>query len=829
MIGLAWRTLRGRSTSVAGAFVALALGVAVLAAMTLALASSIGAVSDPGWYARAGVVVAGADTVSITTGSGDDTSTNTAGTGQTRAVPPGLVVRLAALAGATVVDYAGYAAAVGAPGDTAHPWTAAALHRYGWVSGGPPQGAGQIMLTAPTRYRPGDRITVQTAAGPLRFTVSGVIRTSAPAGFYATGAVAARLAGGRIAAVALIARAGQRAGVLAAEARAAARGQPVRVLTGDQRRVAEPNPAAALFDTAVSLLGTTSGLAGFVAIFVVADTFAFAVAARRRELGLLRTVGATPRQVRRLILGEALVLGAAASVAGGALGTAIASPFARWLARAGLAPASFTAHFIAWPVAAAAGAGLLIALAGAWLAARRAGRVRPAEALREAAAGRRAMTPARWITGLAALGGSVPLMHVLATARSTDTIAVVLPVALLLITGCVMLAPALAPPLAWLLTGPLGAIAGPAGMLAAHNARTAARRTAATAAPILITIGIAGATVAGTGTLNATTQQAAAGRITAPVMVIPTHGGGLADTTVAAIRAVPGVTAAVPATDTSVYVRSAGDPEQWSGRYLPGPQAAQVLSLPVAAGSLARLTGTGTIAVPAGSWRLGQIASIWLDDSAPVRLRVVAVLADQVDLNQTVLLPWGLRDAHTGTPLASAVYLRLTTGAHLAAVRAAAAAGGGTVIGTAGYLSAGDAATSRLNQMVLLAVLGMSLAYTAIAIANTMVMATASRARELATLRLSGATRAQVLTMIPTEACLTAGIGTLLAAGVTAATLAGVHAGLAGLAPAVRLVIPWPLITAITLACLATALLASLIPAAAGLRRRPAELAPAPE
>ena len=31
MIGLAWRTLRGRSTSVAGAFVALALGVAVLA------------------------------------------------------------------------------------------------------------------------------------------------------------------------------------------------------------------------------------------------------------------------------------------------------------------------------------------------------------------------------------------------------------------------------------------------------------------------------------------------------------------------------------------------------------------------------------------------------------------------------------------------------------------------------------------------------------------------------------------------------------------------------------------------------------------------------
>jgi putative ABC transport system permease protein len=829
MIALAWRTLRGRSTSLAGAFIALALGVALLAAMTLTLVSTVGAAGGPRWYARAGVVVAGADTVSVTTGSGDGTDTNTVGTGQARAVPPGLVAPLAAVAGRAVADYAGYAALAGAPGDTLHPWAAAALHPYVWVSGGPPQGVGQITLTAPTRYRPGDRIIVQTAGGPRRFNVSGVIRTSAQAAFYATGEVAARLAGGRIAAIALIVRPGQPVGVLAAEAQTAAHSQPVQVLTGDQRRLAEPDPEAVLFDAAVSLLGTTSGLAGFVAIFVVASTFAFAVAIRRREFGLLRTVGATPRQVRRLVLGEALVLGAAASVAGGALGSAIAPPFARWLARAGLAPTSFTAHFILWPVAAAAGAGLLIALAGAWLAARRAGRVRPAEALREAGTDRRAMTPARWIIGLAALGGSVPLMQVLTTAHSADTIAVVLPIAVLLITGGVMLAPALIPPLAWLLTGPLTVAAGPAGLLAAHNARTAVRRTAATVAPILITIGIAGATVAGTGTLNATTQQAAASRITAPVMVIPAHGGGLSNATVAAIRAVPGVAAAVPATDTSVYVSSAGDPEQWSGRYLPGPQVGQVLRLPVAAGSLTGLTGTGTVAVPAGSWRLGQIARIWLDDSAPVRLRVVAVLADQVDLDQTVLLPWALRGAHTSTPLASAVYLRLSSGARLPAVRAAAAAGGGTVIRTVGYLSASDAQNNRLNQMVLLAILGLALAYTAIAIANTLVMATGSRTRELATLRLSGATPGQVLTMIGTEACLVAGIGALLATGITAVTVAAVHTGLAGLAPTVRLVIPWPLITGIALACLATALLASLIPAAIGLRHHPAELAPVPE
>jgi putative ABC transport system permease protein len=96
-------------------------------------------------------------------------------------------------------------------------------------------------------------------------------------------------------------------------------------------------------------------------------------------------------------------------------------------------------------------------------------------------------------------------------------------------------------------------------------------------------------------------------------------------------------------------------------------------------------------------------------------------------------------------------------------------------------------------------------------------------------MRLSGATPAQVLTMIGAEACLVAAIATLLAAGITAVTVVGVRAGLSGLAPAVRLVIPWTLLTGITLACLVTAVLASLIPAAIGLRRRPAELAPAPE
>ena len=74
------------------------------------------------------------------------------------------------------------------------------------------------------------------------------------------------------------------------------------------------------YDGAVSLAGMMTGISAFVAVFIVASTFAFTVAQRRRDLALLRLIGATRRQVRRLMFGEALVLGTLGSSAGILLG-----------------------------------------------------------------------------------------------------------------------------------------------------------------------------------------------------------------------------------------------------------------------------------------------------------------------------------------------------------------------------------------------------------------------------------------------------------------------------------------------------------------------------
>ena len=122
-----------------------------------------------------------------------------------------------------------------------------------------------------------------------------------------------------------------------------------------------------------------------VALFVVAGTFSLAIVQRRNEIAVLRALGAAPHQVRRLIAGEALIV----SVVAGALGLLAGRPLAhgdrRRLADHGTVPPGFAPGHSWIPLVAAFGGGILIAQAAVFAAARRAGRTRPAEALREAA------------------------------------------------------------------------------------------------------------------------------------------------------------------------------------------------------------------------------------------------------------------------------------------------------------------------------------------------------------------------------------------------------------------------------------------------------------
>ncbi|WP_181807452.1 ABC transporter permease, partial [Streptomyces shenzhenensis] len=390
MLSTTLRTLRTRWVTFVGSFVALSLGVALLAVMGQALASSTDAPDrGPERFAAAPVVVKGQDTLEVHTSIGDRTQK----LAQPRAVPEAAVARLRDL-GTVVEDRSFPVRAENGPADlVGHPWSTAAFAPYRLDAGRAPEAADEVVVSGDWA-RSGT--WVRTDGGTVR-----VVGTVAGLGFenavFYPDARAAELS--------------PRGLQLVVDADPAAVHEALRgfggvqVLTGKARRYADADPdrdSEAL--TAMNaMFGTAGGVSGFVSVFVVASTFAFAVAQRRREFGLLRTAGATPGQIRRMVVHEALVVGVLASATGCVLGSYGAPELTEWAVGEGLAPRWFTIGDHTWPYHVAFWTGLFVALCGALAASWRAGRTSPSEALREASVDTRPMTRGRWLFGAALL------------------------------------------------------------------------------------------------------------------------------------------------------------------------------------------------------------------------------------------------------------------------------------------------------------------------------------------------------------------------------------------------------------------------------------------
>ena len=238
----------------------------------------------------------------------------------------------------------------------------------------------------------------------------------------------------------------------------------------------------------VAIFGALGGIAGAVALFVVAGTMALAIAQRRREIAVLRALGATPRQVRRLIAMEAL----AVSLVAGLLGLVAGRPFANVIVehprRSRRGGPAFAASDSPIPLVAALGIGVLIGQVAVAAAARRAGRIPPAEALREVAVEHPRPGAARVAAGLALLLAGVA-MSVVFSGFWAMSFAVL--GGLLLAMGTGLLG-------RWLLALPAAALAfplrrlGAVGMLAATGLATGKWRTAALAAPVMLVTMLAG-------------------------------------------------------------------------------------------------------------------------------------------------------------------------------------------------------------------------------------------------------------------------------------------------------------------------------------------------
>ncbi|MGW2823539.1 FtsX-like permease family protein [Streptomyces sp. NPDC001443] len=813
MLTVALCTLRSRWITFVGSFVALALGVALTTVMGLALASTLHAPDrNPERFAAAPVVVRASDTLRVSTPHGDRVRR----LDRPRALPADVLARLRRL-GPVVEDRSFAVRARGGPGDlVGHPWSTAAFAPYGIDAGRGPTADDEVVVGGHWA-RPGER--VRTDRGIVR-----VVGTVAGHGFenavFYTDRRAARMCPTSTQAV---------VDAEASAVRTAVDGTGVQVLTGDARRLADADldrDREAL--TAMNaVFGTAGGVSTFVSVFVVASTFAFSVAQRRREFGLLRTAGATPGQIRRTVFLEALLAGALASAAGCLLGGHEAPRLAAWVVDEGLAPDWFTLGDAGWPYGAAFATGLLVALCGATAASWRAGRTGPAEALREACADTRTMTWGRRVSGVALLLTAVVTCAVALLTDPADLLHRKTYVSrpMLLIGAVALLAPAVVRPLTRLLAWLPARLPGAGGMLVRENAAAGVRRTAAIAAPVLVTVALTGSLLGATATLDRAKAGEIAERTTAAFVVVPATDAGFDATTLRRLRGVSG--AEVSATSASaVHVLEDGVSLRRDEARAADPRLlAATTDLPVVAGSVRALDDDSIVVDE--EWErhaVGQRVRIWLGDGTPRTLRIAAVLRQGTGGEGVYVTPRNAPGASVDR-----VDVALADGADPAAVadglRTAVRASGGRVLTGAQWVRASVPKTNRTTRTGLLLVLGIALLYTGISLANTMIMATSDRVRELALLRLAGATRRQVLRLVAAESLLVVAVGAVLGLLVAGFGPTGMWCALRVLS--VRAVIepPWTALGRAVGACAALAVVSSVVPAWVALRRRPAALA----
>ncbi|GAA2157172.1 FtsX-like permease family protein [Actinomadura napierensis] len=771
MFSLALTTLRARKAGFAGAFVALFFAAALVAACGTLLETGLRGGIPPERYAGTPVIVAGDQDAHAVEHKKGKEKRKSKPLAEHVWIPSGIADRLRSVEGVrSVVPEVTFPAYVVAHGRTltgpdgsaswGHDWSSAALTPFTLREGRAPSGPGDVVIDSGLArrggLRPGDEVGVRSAAAPTTYRVTGIAAASAgplerQAAVFFSPAEAVRLAGrpGQVAAVGLLPAEGTGAATVAERASKAVAGTGAKVYTGDGRGPLEFLDAAKARVMLISLSGTLGATSLLVAVLVVVGTFGLSIQQRYREIALLRAVAATPRQVRALIGREALVVGLVAGAAGSIASVAVAQWLRAGFVDAGAIPDVLQPSYGPLPMLAAIAATTLAAWSAARISARRIAQIRPTEALGEAAVEPPRPGPARLVAGLAFLVGAVAVTIVLG-GLSTEPAAV--PVtfvsALLWVTAVSLLGPVIAAVAARVLDGPLNALSPVGGHLAAANVRAGSRRLASVIAPLCLAVTMTCTILFAQTTLGHAAEREKQEGIAAQY-VLASNAPGVPTAAAGAARKVKGVETVTEIVETNARGLGLG---KYTVQGVTPQGLTRTMDLGATSGSLDRL-GPGTVALSTNGAsrahaKVGDRLRLRLGDGTPISPTVVAVYSLQLGFPD-VTLPRDVVAPHVDAPLDTSVLVRTAPGAHGVERALADAVRGypGVHVADRQEVRAQQAAQQRANRQVQYLAMGLIIAFAAIAVVNTLVMASADRSREFALLRLIGTTRRQVVRM----------------------------------------------------------------------------------
>ncbi len=514
MTALAWQMLRHHRWRFVATFVALFAGASIVIACGALMETGIRSDMPPTRLAGADIVVTGDVTAQV---EGLDESVLLS---ERVPLPADLAAELGAVSGvADTVGDVTLPAAVAVDGEvvggetSASPWTTAALGPFGLVEGAAPATGDVVVdveLAQRTRLTVGQDLTIMVGTATADYRVSGLVEpdaelSSAVVFMDDTTIQALSPRPESVDNVAVVVEPSAEVDEVRDGIEDVLGNSSASILTGDNRGFAEDPSARATTVELIALAGAFGGIAVVVAVFVVASTLAISIRQRQRELALIRAVGMTPGQLRRMVVAETVLVAVVAT----ALGVVAGDILGRWLYDAmvgtGLVPDAMAYRYGRIPMLVGIGTALLTAVAAALVAARRAARTRPVEAMTGAAVAERWLTWPRAIFAALFGAGGIALVIVTATvlsgpiAQSTAG-----PAVLCLAIAAALLGPGIARIVLWLVGLPVRLLGGKMGRLAVVNLRSQRVLAAAAMTPLVLAISVA------TANIYAQTTRAAA-------------------------------------------------------------------------------------------------------------------------------------------------------------------------------------------------------------------------------------------------------------------------------------------------------------------------------
>jgi putative ABC transport system permease protein len=512
----------------------------------------------------------------------------------------------------------------------------------------------------------------------------------------------------------------------------------------------------------------------FVGAFIIYNTFSIIVAQRNRELGLLKAVGATGRQVTGSVAVEALVVGVFSSVVGLVFGIFVAAGLQALLKGFGVDLPSGGIEIKARTVIVAVVLGVVVTFVSALAPARRAARVPPIAAI-----GGHVTTPTsgrrRYIAGGVVTGLGVVLLFVglFANVKSSDVPGggggLVGLAALLVFIGVAMLSPLVAGPAARALGWPSARLRGITGELARENATRNTRRTASTAAALMIGLAL----ITFVSTFGASAKKSFADAIDrtnrADFQLASQHFGGFAPQASVAVRkALPG--------GTVVEFRPGTWQYNGEGKELVASTAdlGDVVDIKLQPGAdLDGFAQTGVLvykdAAKTNNLKVGQELPMRFSATGVKQVPIRGIYDDNQGLGvffSSYILSLKDYEADYTTQIDQAAGVRKPPNMSAADARAAIdrAVAAFPNVDVRDNAEAKEAQLANFNMIINLmgALLLLAIIIALIGIVNTLALSIYERTRELGLLRAVGMTRAQMKRMVRTEALIIAVFGTLM-------------------------------------------------------------------